>query len=62
VYWSWNGNAQQLGLRLDKEGRPLGAGGSGGEIFENEVSDDVKDRTKAQVMWDLTSKIVGLQP
>ncbi|KAJ1626979.1 hypothetical protein T492DRAFT_877512, partial [Pavlovales sp. CCMP2436] len=60
VYWSWNGNAQQLGVSLDSKGKPRGAGGSGGEIFENAVSDEVKNRDKSRKMWDYTSKIVGL--
>lgn len=60
VYWSWNGNAQQLGVKLDEEGRPTGAGGSGGEIFENQVSDAVADRAIAAKMYELSCKAVGI--
>eukprot|EP00968_Pinguiococcus_pyrenoidosus_P013439 scaffold1220_cov259-Pinguiococcus_pyrenoidosus.AAC.111 len=60
VYWSWNGNAQQLGLTLDNEGRPQGAGGAGGEIFENEQSNAVRDEAARKKMWDLSMKAVGL--
>jgi len=38
------------------------AGGSGGEIFENQVSDEVRNREKSRLMWEYTSKLVGLQP
>merc|ERR1719204_77578 len=34
VYWSWNGNAQQIAVNAKK----AGAGGAGGEIFENDFS------------------------
>ncbi len=37
-----------------------GAGGSGGEIFENEQSDAVRDRKTAMKMWDLSVKACGL--
>jgi len=59
VYWSWNGGAQTVG-RYSSDGKPRGAGGSGGEIFENTQSDAVKDAGKAQKMWDLSAKMVGL--
>ena len=52
VYWSWNGNAQQMG--------PQGAGGSGGEIFENEYSDLVANERDSSQMWELSAKAVGL--
>lgn len=39
---------------------PRGAGGSGGEIFENEQSDAVTDVEKSKKMWDLSKKVVGL--
>ena len=35
VYWSWNGGAKSVG-RWSADGKPKGAGGAGGEIFENE--------------------------
>lgn len=59
VYWSWNGGAQQVG-RWSDDGKPKGAGGSGGEIFENEQSDAVRDGPKAKKMWDLSVDMVGL--
>jgi len=59
VYWSWNGGAQQVG-RWSSDGKPKGAGGSGGEIFENAQSDAVRDRATASKMWDLSAEAVGL--
>lgn len=59
VYWSWNGGAQQVG-RWSEDGKPKGAGGSGGEIFENTQSDAVKDRDTAKKMWDLSVQACGL--
>jgi len=59
VYWSWNGGAQQVG-RWSEDGKPKGAGGSGGEIFENEQSDAVRDPEKAKMMWDYSAAAVGL--
>ncbi|KAL1515881.1 hypothetical protein AB1Y20_002496 [Prymnesium parvum] len=67
VYWSWNGNAQQVGAlkQTKKNGKVLwevaGAGGSGGEVFENSFSDDVMDDANAAKMWDLSMKLVGLE-
>ncbi|KAG8464560.1 hypothetical protein KFE25_009928 [Diacronema lutheri] len=62
IYWSWNGNAQQVGVKKNFWDPPSGAGGSGGEIFENQVSDEVRNREKSRLMWEYTSKLVGLQP
>ena len=59
VYWSWNGGAKTVG-RWSEDGKPRGAGGSGGEIFENEYSDAVKDEAVARKMWNLSKKMVGL--
>jgi len=59
VYWSWNGGAQSVG-RWSVDGKPRGAGGAGGEIFENEQSDAVTDAEKSKMMWDLSKQIVGL--
>lgn len=59
VYWSWNGGAQQVG-RWSEDGKPRGAGGSGGEIFENAQSDAVRDRATAAKMWELSAAAVGL--
>jgi len=67
VYWSWNGNAQQLGTLKPsvKDGKFSlelgGAGGSGGEIFENQWSNEVADSSKAQVAWDYSMAAVGLK-
>jgi protochlorophyllide reductase len=59
VYWSWNGGAQTVG-RWAEDGKPRGAGGSGGEIFENKQSVAVRDVETAQKMWALSKKAVGL--
>jgi protochlorophyllide reductase len=59
VYWSWNGGAKTVG-RWSPDGKPRGAGGAGGEIFENEYSDAVADARKAKQVWDYSKKIVGL--
>uniref|UniRef100_A0A6V2AIT4 protochlorophyllide reductase n=2 Tax=Ditylum brightwellii TaxID=49249 RepID=A0A6V2AIT4_9STRA len=59
VYWSWNGGAQTVG-RWDKSGKPKGAGGSGGEIFENTQSDAVKDLPTAMKVWEYSKAAVGL--
>ncbi|GMI56170.1 hypothetical protein TeGR_g2669, partial [Tetraparma gracilis] len=59
VYWSWNGGAKSIG-KYDKSGKPTGAGGSGGEIFENEQSDAVRDPVTASKVWDLSVKMAGL--
>ena len=59
VYWSWNGGARTIGV-YNKSGKPTGAGGSGGEIFENEYSSAVADPTKAKKMWDYSKKAVGI--
>jgi len=59
VYWSWNGGAKSVG-RWAEDGKPRGAGGSGGEIFENEQSDAVQDRENAEKVWEYSCKAVGL--
>jgi protochlorophyllide reductase len=59
VYWSWNGKADQVGV-IDKNGVVAGAGGSGGEIFENDQSDAVQDKVMAKKMWDFSKAAVGL--
>lgn len=59
VYWSWNGGAQTLG-KYDKSGKPTGAGGAGGEIFENEQSDAVRDAETSRKMWETSVEAVGL--
>ena len=60
VYWSWNGNAQQVGFAksagLDESGKMKwevqGAGGAGGDLFENEFSGTIKDERRAKLVWD----------
>lgn len=59
IYWSWNGGAKQVG-RWSDDGKPKGAGGSGGEIFENDQSDAVRDPVMAKRVWDASVKAVGL--
>lgn len=59
VYWSWNGGAQSVG-RWSPDGKPRGAGGSGGEIFENQQSDAVRNPVVAKKVWDYSKKAVGL--
>jgi protochlorophyllide reductase len=66
VYWSWNGNAQQVGLKSrvmnketgEYEWQLQGAGGSGGEIFENEFSDMIKDEKRAKLQYDYCMNLV----
>ena len=67
VYWSWNGNAQQVGTlnrKLNDEGKyewqVAGAGGAGGEIFENKWSNEVANVEKASKAFDLSLRAVGL--
>jgi len=60
VYWSWNGNAQQVGLYDPSTKSVKGAGGSGGEIFENDYASSTKDERTAADMYDLSMKAVGL--
>ncbi|KAG5192242.1 hypothetical protein JKP88DRAFT_5578, partial [Tribonema minus] len=57
VYWSWNGDAKQVGVL--KDGIVVGAGGSGGDIFENEQSEMVKDAKRAEKMFELSSQVTG---
>jgi protochlorophyllide reductase len=59
VYWSWNGGAKTVGYYDPAKKGVVGAGGAGGEIFENEPSDEVKNPVKATKMWDFSSKVVG---
>lgn len=60
VYWSWNGGAKTVG-RWSPDGKPRGAGGSGGEIFENQYSDAVADQETAKKVWELSKKVTGLK-
>jgi len=61
VYWSWNGKAQSVGT-YSSDGKPKGAGGSGGEIFENEQSSAVQNPEMAKRVWEASAKAVGLTP
>lgn len=60
VYWSWNGNAQQVGLYDPFAKEVRGAGGSGGDIFENQYSKSTADEKTAKDMYDLSMTLVGL--
>lgn len=59
VYWSWNGGAKTVAYVVPGKGL-TGAGGSGGEIFENGPSAKVRDAVTAEKMWDYSSKICGI--
>jgi protochlorophyllide reductase len=59
VYWSWNGGAKTVAYVDPLTNKLTGAGGSGGEIFENDQSNQVTDQKKQDLMWDLSSKLVG---
>lgn len=66
VYWSWNGGPRKgRGMDAIKNGgKIIGAGGAGGgwdSIFENDQSDKVQDIEKSQLLWDLSSKVVGVE-
>ena len=50
VYWSWNGDAKYMGVG--------NAGGSGGEIFENDFSGMVRDEQLGQLAWDYSMDAV----
>ncbi|KAH8044624.1 enoyl-(acyl carrier protein) reductase [Aureococcus anophagefferens] len=52
VYWSWNGNAQQVGLYDPAAKEVRGAGGSGAEIFENQYAPSTQDANTAKEMYD----------
>lgn len=60
VYWSWNGNARQVGLYDPFAKEVRGAGGSGGDIFENQYSASTADAATATKMYDLSMSLVGL--
>jgi len=50
VYWSWNGNAKKIGIG--------NAGGSGGEIFENEFSSMCRDEQNGALSWEYSMAAV----
>jgi len=61
VYWSWNGGAQTVGVYA-RDGKPRGAGGSGGEIFANQQSDAVRNPEMSRRVWEASAAAVGLKP
>jgi len=54
VYWSWNGNAQQIAINSKK----AGAGGAGGEIFENQFSGMIVDEARGKLMYEYSMEAV----
>jgi len=50
VYWSWNGDAKYMGVG--------NAGGSGGDIFENEFAGMVRDEELGKLCWDYSMDAV----
>jgi len=50
IYWSWNGDAKYMGVG--------NAGGSGGDIFENEFSGMVMDERLGEMAWDYSMAAV----
>jgi len=50
VYWSWNGDAKYMGVG--------NAGGSGGELFENDFSGMVKDERLGRLAWEYSMDAV----
>jgi len=66
IYWSWNGNAQQVGLKsrvLNKktgewEWQLQGAGGAGGHVFENQFSSMINDPRRAKMQYDYCMDLV----
>lgn len=59
VYWSWNGGAKTVGYFDPKKKQVVGAGGAGGEVFENEPSDLVRDEVNAAKLFDLCDQAVA---
>lgn len=59
VYWSWNGGARTVGWLDFRKNVVRGAGGAGGELFENEPSDLVRDPAKAKKLFDLCDAAVA---
>jgi len=66
VYWSWNGGPREgRGAEaIEKGGQIAGAGGAGGgwdSIYENDQSDKVLDKRKAERLWDYATAVVGAE-
>jgi protochlorophyllide reductase len=60
-YWSWNGGARTVGIRGSR-GYVIGAGGGGGgaeALFANVPSAEVRDKQKAERMFDLSCQLTG---
>lgn len=61
IYWAWNGGAKTVAyIDIKKNGALTGAGGSGGDLFENEFSNKVLDRVNSAKVFEYSSKIVGV--
>ena len=60
VYWSWNGGARTVGWFDFSKKQVVGAGGAGGEVFENEPSDLVRDEVNAAKLFELCD--AAIQP
>jgi protochlorophyllide reductase len=66
IYWSWNGGPR-IGRGADalkNDGNIIGAGGAGGDwdsIYENDVSDKVKDKEKAELLWKFSTQVTGAE-
>jgi protochlorophyllide reductase len=61
-YWSWNGGARTVGGFSFTRGYVVGAGGGGGgadALFANPPSAEVRDRAKAERMFELSSQLTG---
>jgi protochlorophyllide reductase len=59
VYWSWNGGAKTVGYFDVSKKQVVGAGGAGGEIFENEPSEQVRDPATATKLFELCDAAVA---
>jgi protochlorophyllide reductase len=63
VYWSWNGDAKQIALTASRaeDGstwKKAGAGGSGGEVFENDFSGMVTDEVTGRLAFEYSMEAV----
>mmetsp|Transcript_14420 Transcript_14420/g.34907 ORF Transcript_14420/g.34907 Transcript_14420/m.34907 type:complete len:605 (+) Transcript_14420:116-1930(+) len=62
VYWSWNGGPREGrgDAALERDGQILGGGGAGGgwdSIYENDQSDKVLDKEKAENLFKYSSLV-----
>lgn len=60
VYWSWNGGARTVAFIDPRTGKLTGAGGSGGDLFENKYSPAVTNEKASKLMWEYSTKITGV--